>query len=60
MRGEREVVGGAWEIRRAETEKRAVERLREVFDLGHGELRVVVSKTAGTVTLDTNLRERVE
>jgi len=37
-----------------------MERLREVFDLGHGELRVVVSKTAGTVTLDTNLRERVE
>lgn len=60
MRGEREVAVGAWERRRAETEKRAMDRLREVFNLGHGELRVVVSKTAGTVTLDTNLRERVE
>lgn len=60
MRGEREVGVGAWERRRAETERRAMDRLREVFNLGHGELRVVVSKTAGTVTLDTNLRERVE
>lgn len=60
MHGEREVAVGAWERRRAETEKRAMDRLREVFNLGHGELRVVVSKTAGTVTLDTNLRERVE
>jgi len=60
VRGEREVAVGAWERRRAETEKRAMDRLREVFNLGHGELRVVVSKTAGTVTLDTNLRERVE
>lgn len=60
MRGEREVAVGAWERRRAETEKRAMDRLREVFDLGHGELRVVISKTAGTVTVETRKSERVE